>query len=156
MPVTCCTKHRSALLAKLIFKYVVIRFRLKEQKTKNYLIGKVTAQRHSRIYQHECCSFFWPLQATQQIIPTNIATDIPHVNVVPIVQPAPSKRKENVLCCNWPLIPVKIYTVTIEGENHGRPFYMVVESLERFSNGLAKLLVTVNRSLIFVLITLSP
>ena len=51
---------------------------------------------------------------------------------------------------------MKIYTVTIESENHGCPFYMVVASLESFSNGLAKLLVMVNLSLIFVLITLSP
>ena len=78
-----------------------------------------TAQRHSSIKQSKIIStkVAVPSMALTKKSHAQIETDKPYENDVTAVQPEGS-----VLCCNCPL-PSKIYTVTKEGENHGRQFY---------------------------------
>ena len=56
LPLICCDQHRSELVPKLIFEYVVIRFRFKARNRKNVLLAKVTAQRHSNMKQSKLIS----------------------------------------------------------------------------------------------------
>lgn len=130
LPLICCTQHRSALVPKLIFEYVVIRFRFKARNRRNNLISKVTAQRHSNMKQSKLISTKVSLPSGPAISNLNAknASEVPFVTNVDeqpimVVDENPVASKTNVLCCNCPLIPAKIYTVTKEGDNQGRQFY---------------------------------
>jgi hypothetical protein len=88
LPMICCTQHRSALVPKLIYEYVVIRFRFKARNQKKFLVSKVTAQRHSSMKQSKIIS-------TKAAVPSRavtkshaqIETAKPYANDVTAVEP---------------------------------------------------------------------
>lgn len=111
LPLICCDQHRSELVPKLIFEYVVIRFRFKARNRKNVLLAKVTAQRHSNMKQSKLISTKASKEsiATQYLperMTTNLMTTVTDANnnlnastsqqtnvcVQPAVNKAPEKK----------------------------------------------------------------